>query len=345
LRFQGVLSDQILHEYKLKTWRIGVLKLLSGLFLLLLASVSNVFAQGGVYPNKPIRVIVPFAPGGGTDVIARPLTQKLGDALGQPIVYDNRGGGGGIIGAELVAKATPDGYTLLLPSSGALVLNVGLYAKLPYDPIKDFAPISMIAIAPNVLVLNPALPVRSVSELIAHAKANPEKLNWAGSGGGAASMCMELFRMMSEIRIVQVPFKGAGPAVIAVLAGDAHMMFGNAGVFVVHLKSGRLRAIGVSSLQRLPALPDVPTISESGLKGFEGSSWYGLVAPRGTPAGVITQLNTEINKILRTPDIIARYTAEGAIPAGNSPTQFGEEIRSEITKWVKVIKDAGIKPE
>ena len=302
-------------------------------------------AQAGAFPVKPVRVVIPFAPGGGTDVLARPLVQKLGDNLKQPMLYENRGGANGILGAEAVAKAAPDGYTLLLSSSGALVLNVGLFEKLPYDPVRDFAPITMMAIAPNVLVVKPALPVRSVQQLIAHARANPGALNWASSGGGGASLTMELFRLMADLSMVQVKYKGAGPAVAGVLAGESDLMFANAGVFIPHLKAGKLRALGVSSLQRLSVLQEVPTIDEAGLKGFEGSSWYGFVAPTGTPVAVIEQLNGEIVRLLKTQEFVSRFAAEGAIPVGNTPQQFGTDIRREIDKWTKVIRDAGIKPE
>lgn len=319
-------------------WKyLGVVALLSAM------GMGHAWAQ--TYPGKPVRVIIPFAPGGGTDVLARPLVLKLGEALKQPFLYENRGGGNSIIGAEAVAKSPPDGYTLLLCSSGALVLNVGLYEKLPYDPIRDFAPITMIAVAPNVLVVKAALPATSVQQLIAYAKANPGKLNWAGSGGGAASLAMELFRLTADLSMVAVAYKGAGPAVTAVLAGEADLMFANAGVFLPHLKTGRVRALGVSSLQRLAILPDVPTIDESGMKGFEGSTWYGLVAPAGTPAPAIAILHTGISKLLKTSEFISRFAAEGAIPVGNTPEQFAAELKKEIPKWTRIIKAAGIKAE
>ena len=319
-------------------WRyLGVVALLS------VMGMGQTWAQA--YPSKPVRVIIPFAPGGGTDVLARPLVLKLGDALKQHFLYENRGGGNSIIGAEAVAKSPPDGYTLLLCSSGALVLNVGLYEKLPYDPIRDFAPITMIAIAPNVLVVKAALPATSVQQLIAYAKANPGKLNWAGSGGGAASLAMELFRLTADLSMVAVSYKGAGPAVTAVIAGEADLMFANAGVFLPHLKTGRVRALGVSSLQRLAILPDIPTIDESGMKGFEGSTWYGLVAPAGTPAPAIATLHAETAKLLKTSEFISRFATEGAIPVGNTPEQFAAELKREIPKWTKIIKAAGIKAE
>lgn len=305
--------------------------------------IGPVSAQ--TYPSKPVRVIIPFAPGGGTDVLARPLVQKLGEVLKQPFLYDNRGGANGIIGAEAVAKSPADGYTLLLSSSGALVLNVGLYEKLPYDPVKDFSPITMMAIAPNVLVVKSALPVNTVQQLIAHARANPGKLNWAGSGGGAASLAAELFRMTAELSVVGVAYKGAGPAVTALLAGEADYMFANSGVFLPHLKTGRIRALGVSSLQRLAVLPDVPTIDESGLKGFEGNTWYGFVAPAGTPEVAVSVLHSEIVKLLKTQEFISRFAAEGAIAVGNTPAQFAAELKADIPKWTRVIKAAGLKAQ
>ena len=321
----------------MKTLRRGLL--LSALMM----AAQGAWAQG--YPAKPVRVVIPFAPGGGTDVVARPVVLKLGEALGKPMLYDNRGGANGIIGADLVAKSPADGYTLLLASSGALVLNVGLYDKLPYDPVRDFAPITMLAVAPNVLVAHPSVPVKNVQEMMAYAKANPNKLNFALTGGGAASLATELFRSMSGLPVESIPYKGAGPALTAVLAGEVQMMFANAGVFLPNIRAGKLRPLAVSSLQRLKVLPDVPTVNESGVKGFEGSSWFGIVAPTGTPAPIINQLYEETAKVLKSADIQDRYTAEGAIAVGNTPAQFGEQIKSEIVKWVKVIKDTGMKAE
>ncbi len=308
-----------------------------------LLCTSQGYAQDAKYPNKPIRWVIPFAPGGGTDMVARPVAHKLTERLGQQILYDNRGGGGGVIAGEIVAKANPDGYTLLVAAVAVMTVNVSLM-KLPFDPVKDFAPITKFAAVPNMLAVRANHPVSKLLDVAPYAKANPGKLRWALSGtGSAGTLSMELFRMASAIDVVPIPYKGAGPAMIAVVGGEADLMFANPAVFMPHLIAGRLRALGTASMQRIAALPEMPTFHESGFPNFESLSWYGLAAPARTPPAIIALLHRETVAVLKQPDIVARITQDGGIPVGNTPQQFAQEIRSEIAKWAKVIKDTDIK--
>ena len=312
--------------------------------LLALSTVSDAYAQSGRYPTKPIRWVIPFAPGGGTDVIARPVAQKLSERLGQPILYDNRGGGGGLIAGEIVARATPDGYTMLVAAVAVMTVTVSLVPKMPFDPVKDFAPITKFASVPNLLAARPAFPPHTVQELIAYAKANPGKVTWASSGAGSGgTLAMELFRLNTGIKVVHVPYKGAGPATVGLLSNEADLLFANPGVFLPHLRAGRLRAIAVGSASRISVLPDLPTFGESGFPGFESASWYGLAAPARTPHAIIALLHGEIVKVLNEPDIVAQFARDGAQAVGNTPQAFAQEIRDDIAKWAKVIRDANIK--
>lgn len=312
--------------------------------LLVLATVHDAHAQSGTYPVKPIRWVVPFAPGGGTDVIARPVAQKLSERLGQPILYDNRGGGGGLIAGEIVARATPDGYTMLVAAVAVMTVTVSLVPKMPFDPVKDFAPITKFASVPNILAARPAFPAKTVQELLAYAKANPGKVTWASSGpGSGGTLAMELFRLNTGIKVVHVPYKGAGPATIGLLSNEADLLFANPGVFLPHIKAGRLRPIAVGSTRRISVLPDLPTFDESGFPGFESASWYGLAAPARTPAAIIGRMHSEIVKVLSDPDIVAQFARDGAQPVGNTPQAFAQEIRDDIKKWAKVVRDANIK--
>lgn len=307
------------------------------------SSASIVYAQSGAYPNKPIRWVIPFAPGGGTDVVARPIANKFSERIGQNILYDNRGGGGGAIAGEIVAKANPDGYTLLVAAVAVMTVT-GSLQKLPFDPIRDFAPITKFAAVPNILAARASLPVSKIADIVPYAKSNPGKLRWALSGtGSAGTLSMELFRLATGIDIVPIPYKGAGPAMVAVLSSEADLMFANPGVFMPHIKAGRLRAIGSASLRRISLLPDLPTFHESGFPNFESSSWYGLAAPARTPTAIIALLHKVTVAVLSQPDIIARLALDGATPVGNTPQAFAQEIRSETAKWAKVIKDADIK--
>ena len=299
------------------------------------------------YPSHPLRLIVPFPPGGSTDILARALSQKLSEALAQAVVIDNRPGAGGSIGAEAAAKAAPDGYTLMMGHLGTLAVNAAIYKKLPYDPVKSFAPVCLMAIVPSVLVVNPSLPVRSTAELIAYAKANPGKLAYGSAGLGSTShLTTEYFKLATGTDILHVPYKGVGPMLTDLVSGQLSMGLNGAPAVMPHVSSGRLRALAVSSLTRLPSLPDIPTLAESGaqwgLKGFEANGWYGIVAPAGTPREIVARLNAEIRRIVATPELRARLDAEGAIPAADSPEAFAAFIASEIARWSAVLKRAGI---
>ena len=314
--------------------------------LLTLMSVSPLLAQGDGYPNKPIRWVVPYAAGGGTDVIMRPIALMLGEVLGQSILYDNRGGGGGVIAGEIVARASPDGYTMLVASPAVMTVNPSLFASMPFDPIKDFAAVTKVASTPNVLAAHPSFPVRTIQELVEYAKVNPGKVNWASSGTGAGGhLAMELFRIKAGVKVVHVPYKGAGPALVGLLGGNVDLLFAIPGVFMPHLKSGRLRAIGIGSLERIAILPDVPTLNESGFPGLESGSWYGLVAPAATPARVIKFTHAATLKVLNSPVIAARLAADGATAVGDTPEHFAKSIRDDTVMWARVVKEAGIKLE
>ena len=298
------------------------------------------------YPGKPVRIVVPFPAGGTTDILARAVAQKLTETGGQPVLVDNRPGAGGNIGAELVAKSAPDGYTLLMGTVGTHAINPGLYAKMPYDHQRDFAPVILVAGVPNVLVVNPAVPVNSVQELIAYAKANPGKLNFASSGSGTSiHLSGELFKTMSGVQMTHIPYKGSSPALTDLLGGQVQLMFDNLPSALPHIRAGKLRALAVTSAQRAPALPDVPTVAEAGLPGFEASSWFGLLAPAGTPKDIIAKLNAEVAKWLATPEARDKLTVQGANAVGNSPEEFTQFIAAETIKWQKVIKDSGAKVE
>jgi tripartite-type tricarboxylate transporter receptor subunit TctC len=308
-------------------------------------AASAALAQG-TYPDKPLRWIIPYAAGGGTDVIARPIALKLGETLGRPIVYENRAGGGGLIAGEYVAKATPDGYTLLVGSGNTHTFPTLLYSKVPYDPVKDYAPITNFTLVPNVLVAFPAFPAKTIQDVIAYGKANPGKINWASSGNGAGGhLALVLLAQQAGIKVLHVPFKGAGPAVTAMLGGETDLLFANSGVFLGHIKAGKLRPIAVCALTRLPLFPDVPTLHESGFPNFESSTYYGLLAPARTPRPIIDRLHGELVKIIRSPESLERFASVGAIPVANTPEQFVEALRIDVAKWAKVIKEHGIKAD
>jgi len=308
------------------------------------ASASLAFAQAP-YPSKPIRIVVPFPAGGTTDILARAVAAKLTETTGQPAVVDNRPGAGGNIGAELVAKSAPDGYTFLMGTVGTHAINPSLYAKMPYDHVKDFAPVILVAGVPNVLVVNPALPVNSVQELIAYIKANPGKVNFASSGSGTSiHLSGELFKTMTGLQLTHVPYKGSAPALQDLVGGQVQIMFDNLPSSLALIKGGKLKALAVTSLERSSALPDVPTMAESGLPGFEASSWFGLLAPAGTPHDAIAKINGEVAKWLATPEAKEKLASQGAIAAsGLTPEDFQKHIASETTKWAKVVKESGAK--
>jgi len=315
-------------------------RILLGVVLACLAPVA--WAQA--YPSHSIRLVVPFPPGGTTDILARAVAQKLTESLGQSVVVDNRPGAGGNIGADVVAKSSPDGYTLLMGTVGTHAINPSLYAKMPYDHIKDFVPVVLVAGVPNVLVVNPALPVNSVSDLIKLAKSKPGAINFASSGNGTSiHLSGELFKTMAGIDMTHVPYKGSAPALTDLVAGQVQVMFDNLPSSLALIKAGRLRAIAVTSLKRAPALPEVPTIAESGLPGFEASSWFGVLAPAGTSPTIVAKLNAEVNKWLQTPEAKEQLLAQGAESSGGTPDQFAAHIRAETDKWAKVVKVSGAK--
>ncbi len=300
-----------------------------------------VLAQG--YPSAPVRVIVPFPPGGGVDGMARIFTQKLAEILGRPLPIDNRSGANGNIGTELAAKAQKDGYTLLFTGAG-LVTNPSLYSKVPYDPVRDFDAISLISIAPNVLVVHPSVPAKSVKDLISLAKAHPKQVLFAGSGSGSTPhLAGELFNTLAHVEMVHLPYRGSGPAIVGILSGEATIMFMPTTNAVQLVKEGRLRALAVTSHERLPALPELPTVAESGLKGYESSQWYGLLAPAGSPNDVLSALNAHAMKIMHAPEMKQRLIGEGIVAVGSTREQFAAHIKSEIAKWAKVIKQSGAK--
>jgi len=303
-------------------------------------------SKGQIYPSRPLRLIVPFPPGGSTDILARALSQKLSENLAQPVVVDNRPGAGGSIGSEAAAKAVPDGYTLLMGQLGPLAVSPAIYRNLPYDPVKSFAPISLMAIVPSVLVVNTSLPFSSAAEVIAYAKANPGKLTYGSAGTGSTShLTTEYFKLATGTDILHIPYKGVGPMLTDLISGQLAMGINGAPAVMPHVNSGRLRALAVTSLTRLPSLPNIPTLDESGVKGFEANGWYGIVAPAGTPREIVLRLNAEIRRIVATPELRARLDAEGAIPAADSPEEFAAFIASEIARWGAVLKRAGIEPQ
>ena len=312
------------------------------LFAALVAMATCAAAQ--TYPTKPIRLVVPFPPAGTTDILAREVGQRLSEVLGQPVVIDNRPGAAGNIGSDLVAKAAPDGYTLLMCTVSSHAINPGLYSKLPYDHIKDFAPIALVARVPNVLEVTPSLPVKTVADLIKLAKEKPGQINFASSGSGTSiHLSGELFKTMAGVDMVHVPYKGSAPALVDLVGGQVQVMFDNLPSSLQQIKAGKLRAVAVTSAQRAPALPDVPTIAESGLPGFEATSWFGVLAPARTPPEIIKRLNAEIDKWLQSPEAKEKLLAQGALPAGGSPEEFAAYIRAETDKWAKVIKASGAK--
>lgn len=301
------------------------------------------FAQVQQYPNRPIRAVVPLAPGGGTDTVARLVAGKLSEGLGQPIVVDNRGGGGGILGTDLVAKATPDGYTILVGSISTNAVNPALYKKLPYDHIHDFAPISMVGTVPNVLVVHPSVAATNLKDFIAFAKANLGKINYGSAGiGSAPHLSMELIKSMAGINMLHVPYKGAGAAVADVLGGQLQALCSSLAGLLPHIKSGRVRALGVTTSKRNPQLPNVPTLSEAGIPGYEVVVWYALFAPAKTPKPILARLNTETVKALNTPELKDRLTLQGLDVASSTPEALQSFVKSETAKWTKVAKDANV---
>ena len=298
------------------------------------------------YPTRPIRAIVGFVPGGATDIMARQLGQKLAESLGQQVIVDNRPGGSDIIAATLAKEAPPDGHTLFFGTISTLATNVATIRNLPYDPLRDYAPITLTSSNPYFLVVYPSVPAGSVKEFIALAGAKPGQLNYASSGtGGGAHLAMEMFRTMAKLDMVHIPYKGAAQATSEVVAGHVHMTFSQPSVMLPHAKAGRLKVLGVTGLKRLPSWPDAPPVAEAGVPGFEASSWQGVLAPAKTPRPLIGRLHGEIVKALRSPEVERRLLAEGSEIGGIAPEAFAAHIRAEIAKWIRVVKEAGIKVE
>lgn len=298
------------------------------------------------YPTKSIRILVGFAPGGGTDVTARLFAQKFNEAMGQTVLVENRAGAGGNIATDLAAKAAPDGYTLLMTVSSHAI-NVSLYSKLPYDPVRDFAPISVVAVAPNILTAHPSVPVVSLRDLVTFAKARPREISYGSPGSGTAQhLAMELFRSMAGIQLVHVPYNGGGPSTIAALGGQVPLLASSLPTALPHVRSGKLKALGVTSAQRSQLAPDLPTVTEAGgLPGYEATVWYGMLAPASTPMPIINKLNAEIERLLRLRDVQERLTTLGFEPHRNTPEQFAQLIKSDIVKWAKVIRESGAKAD
>ena len=298
------------------------------------------------YPSRSIRFIAPNLPGGPTDILARIIGQKLSESMGQPVIIENRAGASGIIGTEVAAKSAPDGYTLVTGNNATFGANVSLFRKLPYDPVRDFAPVVLVATQPNILVVHPSLPVKSVKELIAFAKARPGQLNYAGTGmGAAANMSAELFKSMTGTHMVGVSYKSAAPALTDLIAGQTQLMFATSLSVMPHIRANRVRPLGVTAAKRTGAMPELPTIAEAGVPGFEASTWHGVLVPAGTPAPVIDKLNAEINRALQLPDVRERLAALGAEILGGTPKEFADHIQREIPKWAKVIRETGAKAE
>ncbi|MBI3044090.1 MAG: tripartite tricarboxylate transporter substrate binding protein [Betaproteobacteria bacterium] len=296
------------------------------------------------YPTKPIRFIVPFGPGGNTDIQARLIGRKLTSAMGQQVIVDNRPGAGGTIGVEMAAKAPPDGYTIVLASFGNILVGPSLYKKLPYDPAKDLDPVILLSEPAGLIVVHPSVPVNSFKELIDYAKANPGKLNYASSGNGTWNhLFAEQLKAIAGIRINHVPYKGAGPAMNDVVGGHVPVMFAPFPSARTHLTNGRLRALAVTGTKRSPLFPDVPTVAQAGLPAYSAASWFGILAPAGTPKAVIARLNREVNRAFAAPDIKAAYAAEGLEPAGGTPGDMAKSIREGMAKWGKLVRDLGLK--
>jgi len=310
---------------------------------MLCAFAGMAFAQS--YPSKPIKIVVPYPPGGFNDTLGRTLAAKFSEAWGQPAVVENKPGANTLIGSDFVAKSPPDGYTLLVVAF-PFAVTPSLIRNMPYDTLKDFAPVVLAAQSPNLLVVNPSLPVKSVGELIALAKAKPNSLSYASTGNGSSNhISMELFKSLAGVQIVHIPYKGSAPAVTDLLGGQVHLMFDNVPNVLPHVKAGKLVALGQTGVKRSPLISDIPTVAEAGVAGYEVTVWFGLVAPAGTPREVVQKLNAETLRILAMPDVRERFLAQGVEPAGGTPEQFGEHIRTQMAKWAKVVADAGVKAE
>ena len=321
------------------------LRHLMGIVIGCLLPAVSMPVHGQQYPSRPMRVVVPFAPGGAVDLVARTVAPRLGEALGQPVVVDNRGGAGGTIGTDIVAKARPDGHTLLVASMGVAV-NAVLYPKLPYDTLKDLAPVTTLGEQPNIVVVHPSLSARSVGELVTLARSRPGQISYASGGiGSNTHLATLLFLQMAGIEMLHVPYKGLGPAIADLVGGQVQLAVSNVSTALPHVKSGRLRLLAVTSARRFPLFPDTPTVDEAGVKGYESSGWYGIWGTAGTPSSVLAVLNKVVTKILDTPAIKEQFGAQGLQPIPTSPEAFGKRLREEIRKWGPVVRASGAKPE
>lgn len=308
-------------------------------------AVTAVDALSQAYPAKPIRFIVPFVPGGSSDFFARVIGPELSESLGQQVVIDNRGGAGGTIGTELASRAAPDGYTILLGTANT-AMNVSLYSKWTVDPVRDFRAVALLGSAPNILAVHPSLPVKTVKDLIALAKARPGQINYASGGSGSTShLATELLKALAKVELLHVPYKGTGPAIVAVLSGEASVVVPPASVVLPHMKTGRLRGLAIASAARFEAAPDLPTVAESGVPGYEASQWYGVLVPRGTPDEVVTRLNRELVRIVRSAEFKARLVKDATMALGSTPQEFAAYLNDEIAKWAKVVKFSGARVE
>ena len=319
------------------------MKLFNKIKYLCVISILPVAAMAQSYPTKPIRIIVAYTPAGTTDILARALGQKLSETWGQSVITDNRPGANGNIGTDVAAKATPDGHTLLMVTAGTHGINPSLYRKLPWDAVKDFAAVSLVATVPNILVVNNSVPVKNVKDFIAHLKANPNKLNYGSPGNGStAHLSMEMFKTMTGTNMQHIPYKGSAGVLGDVIGGQIIATMDNMPPYLPQVKAGKIRALAVSTAKRSPAVPDLPTVAEGGVAGYNSGSWFGLVAPANTPKAVVDKLATETQRILKLPDVNERLSSLGAEPVGDRPEQFAAFIKSEIAKWAKVIKDANV---
>jgi tripartite-type tricarboxylate transporter receptor subunit TctC len=310
-----------------------------------LALFAGMTAHAQTYPAKPIKIVVPYTPGGFNDTLGRTLAAKFTQDWGQPAIVENKPGANTLIGSDYVAKSAPDGYTLLVVAF-PFAVTPSLIKSMPYDTVKDFAPVALAAQSPNLLVVNPALPVKSVADLIAMAKAKPDSMSYGSTGNGSSNhISMELFKSLAGVRIVHIPYKGSAPAVADLLGGQIQVMFDNAPNVLPQVKAGRLRALAQTGVTRSPVAPDLPTLVEAGVAGYELTVWFGLVAPAGTPREVIQKLNAEVLKILAMADVRERFLAQGVEPLGSTPEQFGEHIKAQMAKWDKVVRDAGVQAE
>lgn len=323
-----------------------MMRTVSSCLAAVLLAIASSAAVAQAYPVKPVRMVVPFPAGGATDIVGRLIAQKLSESWGQQVIVDNRGGAGGTIGSDIAAKSAPDGYTMLVGTSSTHAIAPSLYSKLPYDPVRDFAPVTLVASATILLAVHPSVPAKNVRDLIALAKRKPNALSFASSGnGGISHLIGEHFKSVGGIQMLHVPYKGDTPALVDLVSGQVHLMFGTAVSFLPYVKAGRLNALAVTNPKRSPIAPDVPTVAESGLPGFEALQWFGIFVPAGASKEIVARLNGEIVKIVRLPDIRERMTSLGADVVGSTPEQFAAFQKTDTAKWARVVKESGAKIE